>query len=294
MFSTVLVGVDGKQGGRDAIALALQLVDPHGTIKLAHVAAPDLGGYPGLPVDHPSARREARELLEREREAAGIEAGLLTHCCVPTGRGLHELAELCSADLIVVGSSRRAVLGRALLGDDTQQALDGAHGALAVAPRGYAIAQRRLKTIGLGYDASPESEAALAVTRELAMQLGAAVTALWVVSLLEVREERPIPADWPAETAMLVAEHEERLQGLTGIEGHAIYGGPREELTRLSQNVDLLVVGSRGYGPWGRLFHGSVSSYLARHVDCPLLVLPRGGVAQAVPTPAQPAAVTTA
>ena len=53
------------------------------------------------------------------------------------------------------------------------------------------------------------------------------------------------------------------------------YGGPREELVQAGKELDLLIVGSRGYGPIGRLFHGSVSRYLAGHATCPLLVLPR-------------------
>jgi nucleotide-binding universal stress UspA family protein len=52
-------------------------------------------------------------------------------------------------------------------------------------------------------------------------------------------------------------------------------GGPREELTKLADRVDLLIVGSRGYGPVGSVFHGSVSSYLERHAASALLVLPR-------------------
>jgi len=37
VFSNVLVGVDGRQGGRDAIALAKQLAAPDGQIALAHI-----------------------------------------------------------------------------------------------------------------------------------------------------------------------------------------------------------------------------------------------------------------
>ena len=51
-------------------------------------------------------------------------------------------------------------------------------------------------------------------------------------------------------------------------------------LTKLSADVDLLVVGSRGHGRFGGAFHGSVSSYLERHVASALLILPRD------PTPA--------
>ena len=39
--------------------------------------------------------------------------------------------------------------------------------------------------------------------------------------------------------------------------------------------LDLLVVGSRNYGPVKRLVLGSTSNYLARHARGPLLVLPR-------------------
>ena len=37
MFKNVLVGVDGRPNGRDAIALASQLADPDGKLTLAHV-----------------------------------------------------------------------------------------------------------------------------------------------------------------------------------------------------------------------------------------------------------------
>jgi nucleotide-binding universal stress UspA family protein len=49
---------------------------------------------------------------------------------------------------------------------------------------------------------------------------------------------------------------------------------------RLGDGVDLLIVGSRGYGPLYRLMHGSVSHYLVAHVACPLLILPRAAEAE--------------
>ena len=50
----------------------------------------------------------------------------------------------------------------------------------------------------------------------------------------------------------------------------------------LVDGADLLIVGSRGYGPLGSVFHGSVSSYLERHAQSGLLVVPR----RRNPTPA--------
>jgi nucleotide-binding universal stress UspA family protein len=50
---------------------------------------------------------------------------------------------------------------------------------------------------------------------------------------------------------------------------------PAEELATMAEHLDLLVVGSRAYGPSGRLLSGSTSMGLARRVACPLLVVPR-------------------
>ena len=40
-------------------------------------------------------------------------------------------------------------------------------------------------------------------------------------------------------------------------------------------NVDLLVLGSRAYGPVRRALAGSVSSGAVRHAPCPVLLTPR-------------------
>lgn len=52
-------------------------------------------------------------------------------------------------------------------------------------------------------------------------------------------------------------------------------GDPAEELATMAEHLDLLVLGSRAYGPSGRLLSGSTSTKLARRAACPLLVVPR-------------------
>ena len=59
------------------------------------------------------------------------------------------------------------------------------------------------------------------------------------------------------------------------VDGRAVYGIAGEELARFGDELDILVVGSRGYGPLRRLVSGSTSNYLERHARCSLLVLPR-------------------
>ena len=106
--------------------------------------------------------REA-SMLVAERQSAAIQARIVCVGGVPPARGLHDLARERAADLIVVGCSRRALLGRILLGDDARASLDGAPCAVAIAPRGYADRPAPLVELGVGYDRSTESDHALAV-----------------------------------------------------------------------------------------------------------------------------------
>jgi nucleotide-binding universal stress UspA family protein len=71
----------------------------------------------------------------------------------------------------------------------------------------------------------------------------------------------PLPFD--EMVSSLVAEARDRIAAFGEVEPHAAYGHPAEELAVYSASLDLLVVGSRGYGPIGRLIHGSTSHGLA-------------------------------
>ncbi len=75
---------------------------------------------------------------------------------------------------------------------------------------------------------------------------------------------------------VLLQQAADRMQGLPEVQGRAVYGLTGEELALFSKEVDILVVGSRGYGALERLVLGSTSDYLQRHAHCPLLVLRRG------------------
>ena len=294
MFTNVLVGVDGRQGGRDAIALAAKLASPDSTITLAHVYGAEWLLPRGVELIGSLATEDSQRLLSAERATAGIEAQLVSSSRSSPGRGLHEIADRHDADLLVVGSSRHAMLGRALVGDDTRAALNGAPCAVAVAPRGYAQTRHGFRTIGVGYDGSPEAQTALDAARALARRDDAAVKARWVVSLEDVRDASPIPADWQQAAEALIDHRRHELERLVGIDGDATYGGPREELSRFGDRVDLLIIGSRNYGPVHRVFHGTTSTYLARHLACPLLQLPRSASAVADRAGQQPESTAVA
>ncbi len=276
MFDNAVVGVDGREGGREAIALAKRLVSADARVALANVYGDGLllraGGVP-LATEHEDSQRR----LAGAAQSGWRLAETVSKRADSVGKGLHELAFERSADLLVVGSCHHGLIGRVLMGDDTRAAFNGAPCALAIAPRGYAPREddELPGAVCVAYDGSPSSDRALDVARGLAAQTGATVKALWVVGVEEVHERAPLPADWTRTSKTLVQEVQSRLDALEGVEGEAIYGGPREELLSFARPEDLLIVGSRGYGPYASVFHGSVSSYLQRHAHCPLVIVPR-------------------
>lgn len=281
MYRNVLVGVDGRPNGRDAIVLASRLLAEDGKLTLVHV-------HSGVPrsarTSTPAAgdgERDALALLQRERDAAEVEAEraeLLPFAASSPGHGLHLLAEQREADLIVVGSCSRSGIGRVMLGDDTRAALNGASCAVAVAVRGYAEQPTPIATIGVGWDGSPESEQALQAARDVAVRYHSAIRALYVVMLPSYTFTGIAPPAIGESVDALLQDARNEVQALEGVDGRAIYGLPGEELAKFGAEVDLLVVGSRSYGPVKRLMLGSTSNYLQRHALCSLLVLPRTAI----------------
>ena len=279
MFKRVLVGVDGRAGGRDAIALAQQLTTSTSRLVLANVYGTSaLRGAAGAGEE----AQDAHHLLTHARQDHGLECRTMVRLDSSPGRGLHRLAQHEQADLLVVGSSHRGGLGRLVIGDDALAVLNGAPCAVAIAPHDYVSAHLDWTTIGVGDDGSPESTLALAAARDLAVCHHAEVRVLSVVEIDGVPPVSIEPTDWTSETVEALRVERSRLQEIPGADADVVFGDPAQELSRLADAVDLLVVGSRGQGPLGRFINGSVSRHLARHSACPLLVVARA-VSQTAP-----------
>lgn len=274
MFNHVMVGVDEQPGSRDAIALAQTLIADGGELTLANVqlAAPALHRGSGGELSA-AERAGCLALLGKVRAAAGVEAERICGASPSVGRGLHELAEREGSDLLVLGSSRQGLLERVFVNDDTRDALNGAPCAVAIAPAGYAARAHVMREVGVGYDDSPESEGALTMARELAARSGAKLSVFQAIALPSYFFDAQVGVGETIDG--LVDEARERLAALGDVEAHAAYGAVAEELTVYSASLDVLFVGSRGYGPLGRLVHGSTSQQLARSARCPLIVLTR-------------------
>lgn len=279
MFTRIVVGVDCREGGRDALALAALLQSAGGGELVAlHACAPA-----------PLLHEDALTRVEAELAHVGVTARPLVVTDRSAAHALRTIAERDGAELIVIGSSRVAGASRVLVGDDAAATLHCAPCAVAVAPRGFASAPGTLRRIGVGLDESSESRVALELACRLAHLANAFVRAITVVAA-------PVPP-WPAVawnaawagSAGAVPPRGERMlaSAVAELEGdvtpEVAVGTAWKELAARTADLDLLVVGARGCGPLRRLVLGSTSTRLARHAACPLLVTPRSAHAIAGP-----------
>ena len=60
----------------------------------------------------------------------------------------------------------------------------------------------------------------------------------------------------------------------TSVTVTAVHGLPVDELVKASEGADMIVLGRRGMGGFVRLLMGSVSSQVAQHALCPVLIVP--------------------
>jgi nucleotide-binding universal stress UspA family protein len=75
-----------------------------------------------------------------------------------------------------------------------------------------------------------------------------------------------------AETNKALAEvGEPRPESVTV---RAVHGFPAEVLIDASRDADMIVLGQRGTGGFSRLLMGSVTSQVAHHATCPVLIVP--------------------
>jgi nucleotide-binding universal stress UspA family protein len=288
VFETIIVGVDAREGGRDALALAAALARTcDGELVAVHAYPYDYFVSRGADSDFESAMHgAAMETLEGELDRAGVLARPIAVPDSSPGRALHLAARRNDGDLIVVGSAHRGPLGRVLAGDATASALHGAPCPVLVAPAGYARHGGELRTIGVAYDGSPEAHAALTLARDVAQTAGARLRVIEVVAMPQLGDPYfAYATDWGELTQARREEAEERVARVVAelgpiATGDVVVGLPARELAFAGNELDLLVTGSRNYGPIRRLVLGSTSARLVHEAPCPVLVATRSAAGE--------------
>jgi nucleotide-binding universal stress UspA family protein len=256
----VAVGVDGYPEGRDAAALGAAIARVTGAELMLAAVHPNLMVVMPEGLDWKSLREQARTTVRDVRDDLAPEARILVETDLSAARALHRVVGRERCDLLVVGSSRHGDEGRVRIGKRTRQLLCNFECALAIAPRGLRAKEEfRLARIGVGYDESAESEAALAVGAAIADAAGAELRVMAVV------DDR-LPAlgwgyvwignmiqDWRAvvrQEMRVMRRRAEEAASSIGVNGkaEAAAGRPADALLELSGEVDVLVIGSRRWG----------------------------------------------
>jgi nucleotide-binding universal stress UspA family protein len=285
MTAPIVVGVDGTGSGVDAVALAVRLARATGDPLVVACVYPR-DARPGSGGD--AARGPAAKALESARELVGdLAAQYRATASSSPARGLAELSEHEGAATVVVGSHRRGVFGRVTSGNTAERLLHGSGCPVAVAPRGY---RRRdaggLRRVGVAFVDTPDGHEAVRHAAALAARAGLPVTlysvvsvhANWFVPEVVRPEEETVPIEVRKEYQEALDRAVAGLPAGVPATGELLYGEVVDELSVVGERgVDLLVCGSRGYGPVRRVLLGTVSSVLLRQASVPVLVVPRGG-----------------
>ena len=200
-------------------------------------------------------------------------------------RAVHELSTAPSTHWSSSARRPAAPIRRVLPGNIAHELLSGAAAPVAIAPHGYDEQDRRpLATVGVAFDGSSEAQQALVAARELARRAGATLRILTVVEPLAFAAV-PVSTLEPGTSASRLVEEELRAvhetavaesRGLVEVEGVLGHGDPADALLEQTQELDVLVAGSRGYGPLGAVLLGSTTRKLMHGAACPLIVIPRG------------------
>jgi nucleotide-binding universal stress UspA family protein len=287
MPKPIVVGFDGSEHARDALSLGRVLAAALQTRLIV------VNAYTPQDLLWASGTAQPLDEQERKRVTDAAEAELseqdryeLRSVASPSAAGaLHAAAESEQAQAIVVGSTHRGTLGRVLLGTVAQEVLDAAPCAVVVAPAGLAAKQpARLARIGVGFDHTPQAYDALAIARSLARRTKGELHIVWAAHLVAKAFPLAFLSYLDHDYFQRVrVEIEERLQQVAApirdelpVRTEIASGGTNAALIRQSQDVDLLVLGSRGYGPMQRVLLGSVSRAVVNNAHCPVMVVPRG------------------
>jgi nucleotide-binding universal stress UspA family protein len=286
----ILVGYSPESLDRapvDFAAAAARLTGAALTVAVVHPGGSHMDRLSGGEFGHdatPEGRDTGEQLVE-ELRAGGVDAAVHPVEHSTPARGLAAAIEAVQPSLVVLGSGEG---GR--MGGTAERVVHGAPCAVAVVPRGYTPGDGP-RVIGAAYAPSAEGGEALRAAARLAAVAGGRVRAVMALSPKHAAEQSPglmagahhdrdasedIDArhrlDAQGALAAAIAEH----AGGVEVETDILYQAPAHALVAASQNLDLLVMGSRAYGPVRSVLLGGVSHRVMADAACPVIVLPRG------------------
>lgn len=263
----------------------LVIVSVHGRDSDSEGAASDEAG--GASAD--AAHAAIAGLQHEVPELAGLDADLRAVAGHSAARGIHHVAEQEGAALVVVGATGRGRAERGLVGSTAERVVHGSACPVAVVPAEFESSG--VAVVGAAFLPSPEGREALHAGAALARAAGAQ---LRVIAFLKPEfgavegahvDPRGVRDNQGREDA--AAAHVETMRAAVAaalsdapevrdVRVDVEFGEPEVSLVDISRHLDVLVMGSRGYGPTKAVLLGGVSRRVSAEAACPVLLIPRG------------------
>jgi nucleotide-binding universal stress UspA family protein len=282
MSKPILVGLDPQREDIAPLRLGAALARVTGAPLMvlgAWLHDPLTQAVPTGLVEH-DLRTDALEKLEAL--TAGTDADLLVLGGPSPAHALHRAVVRLDASMIVVGSTAKGPLGRVAPGSTAERLLHGAPCPVAVAPSGLG-GDWEPRRVGAAFIDFEDGHAALRVAALLAQASDGTLRAVTVIEPIELRQSAAIAPyrtdgrlDTPKATVQRALDDAiQRLPVEVATTTEILVGPVADVLTELSDRVDVLVCGSRGYGPVRSVLLGGVTHRLIRQARCPVVVVPR-------------------
>ena len=290
----ILLATDGSSGAGQALRLLTSSLEPDGVASVEVISVVSrAANWPAAgSTDAHKALLERGHRDEAERHvhdaaellrAAGFEA-------VETVREGHPAETIVSdamasePDLIVLGSRGLSGLRRRVVGSVSGKVARYAMSSVLIARTAGPI-----RSVMLGYDASPDADEALELVARLPLRAGAVVTVcsayfvarplssgLAPTMVAQVSAAYGDSLRWAREAAEVMAASAAGRLLQRGVRStHQTTSGPAHERLAIvagELNADLVVVGSRGLSAIQRFFLGSTSAALVTQPPTSVLV----------------------
>ena len=294
---TIVVGYAPDGRGRAVLHLAGMLARSDREELLLCAIVPELWPPGPARVDaeyQADVEREAAAVLERARARIGddVTVSLAVRRSRSVPAGLLEAAERDEATMIVAGSATAGGPGSVALGSTTSRLLHSSPIPVALAPQGFRAARdahvtRVTAAYGGGDDELVVAAAGVAARVGAVLRLASfAVHPRRPYTVAVGRAEDTAVKEWRDEIEAAQRAALERLRDLAAVprDCEAVVGRGEnweEALDDVEWEVgDVLVVGSSSTGPIARVFLGSRASKIVRHAPVPVVLVPRGVVAE--------------
>ena len=284
----VIVGYQGGASGPDAVAFASGWARASGDRLIVVTVHPGSApvGIGRVDAEWVAAERAAAEALLADAKTqvpSDVQVSFERVDAASAAHGIDDLVEQEGSPLVVLGTFRPDHEARTFPGHTADRLFNGAGVPVAIIPHGYAESRgpAPLKRVACAFVDTPDGHVALDHATRIAAHLGAELRVLAVVpdTLVQpmtgdvgtfVGEQRK---QWQQSLETALAEVGERVP----VTGELLEGPVAPALTDLDPDtVDLLVCGSRGYGPVRRVLLGGISARVVRNSRVPVVVVPRG------------------